>query len=115
MILLYSLLILTLPTIIVLNVLLYHIIVRRALKKYIKPKLKDNGFTFLNYKWPGLFSNGDFKNDKITLTVMSKNGSVVSSTYAYIYYHKFNDTKKVTVRIGTTFLIIYKVDFSSEL
>jgi hypothetical protein len=94
--------------------LLYHMIVRKTLRKYIKPKLKDNNMSFIKYKWPGLFSNGDFKDDEMALTIMSKNGSVVNSIYADIYYNKLDDTKRVTARIDTTFLIINKVHYSSE-
>lgn len=115
MILLYSLVILIVPIVIALNLFLYQMIVRKALRKYIRPKLKENNLTFINYKWPGLFSNGDFKDDKLALTVMGKNGSIVNSTYAYIYYNKLNETKKVTARIDTTFFKICKVHYNSEL
>jgi hypothetical protein len=112
---LYSLIILLFPTIIALNMLLYHMIVRKALRKYIKPKLKDNNMSFIKYKWPGLFSNGDFKDDEMALTIMSKNGSIVNSTYVDIYYNKLDDTKKITARIDTIFFFIYKVHYSSKL
>ena len=116
MILLYSLLILIFPLVISLNVLMYRGIVKKALRKYIEPKLKERGLLFIDYKWPGLFSNGDFDDDTLTLTMMNKNGNVSNSTYAYIYYKgEENETKKITVRIDRKFWIIDKITYSSEL
>ncbi len=114
MILLYSLLILIFPVIAFVNVLIYRIIVRKALKKYIEPQLKEKGLLFISFKWPGLFSNGDFKNDTLTLTVMNKNGKVSNSVYAYIYYKDLSDIKRITTRIDTKFGIIDSITYSSE-
>jgi hypothetical protein len=114
MILLYSLLILIFPVVIALNMLIYRIIIKNALKKYIEPKLKEKGLLFIDYKWPGLLSNGDFEDNNLTLKVMNKNGNVSNSTYAYIYYKELNGAKKITVRVDTTFWIIDSVTYSSE-
>jgi hypothetical protein len=116
MIILYSLLILIFPFIISINVLIYRSIVKNALKKYIEPKLKEKGLVFIDYKWPGFFSNGDFEDDTMALTIMNKNGNVYNSSYAYIYYkeEEGSETRKVTVRIGTIFWFINKITYSSE-
>ena len=93
--------------------LIYRLIVKKALRKFIEPKLTEKGLTFVDYKWPGLLSNGDFKPDDITF-IMNKNGNIFNSSYAYIFYKDGNDTKKVTARIDTTFWFINKVMYSSE-
>ena len=115
MILFYSLIILIFPLIIGLIILIYHLIVKKALKKFIEPKLSERGLTFIEYKWPGLLSNGDFKSDDITLMVMNKNGNASNSIYVYIFYKEGSETKKITVRINTTFWFINEVVYSSEI
>ena len=115
MILFYSSLILFFPFLIFIISLTYRSIVTRAIRKYIEPKLNENNLQFIEYKWPGFLSTGDFKDDGIALTIMNKNGSVSNSSYAYIYYKKGNEIKKVTVRIDTTFWSIDEIIYSSKL
>jgi hypothetical protein len=95
------------------QMLIYRALVRGALRTYIEPMLKEKGFLFIDYKWPGLFSDGDFDNEIFTLTVMNINGNASTSTYAYIFYKDGNDTKKVTARIEATFWFIDKVLYST--
>jgi hypothetical protein len=114
MFLVYTLIVLLFPAVIGLNMLIYNVIVKKALRKFIEPKLKEQKLTFIEYKWPGLLSYGDFKSDGITFTFMNKNGKPFNSIFTYIFYRKENETKKVTVRIDTTFLVITKVVYSSE-
>jgi hypothetical protein len=114
MILLYSLIILIFPFIISVNILLYRVIVRKAVKNHIKPELKEKRLLFINFKWPGLFSSGDFKNNALALTLMNKNGKVSNSVYAYIYYKDLSDIKRITARIDTKFGFIDSVTYSSE-
>ena len=102
------------PLLIGLNILAYRIIVKKAIKKYIEPKLKEKGLLFVDFKWPGLMSSGDFEGDFLISAIMNKMGWVSNSIYVYIYYRDLDDTKKVTVRIDTTFFIINKVAYSSE-
>jgi hypothetical protein len=115
MILLYTLAILLFPLIIALNMLIYRLIVKKALKKYIEPKLTQRGLLFIDYKWPGLFSSGDFKDQALTITIMNKNGNIFNSVYTYVYYKESNETKKITARIDTIFWFIKKVTYSSDL
>lgn len=99
---------------IALQMLIYRIILKNALRKYIEPKLKEKGFIFINYKWPGILSNGDFEPDDIKLTVMNKNGSASQSYYAYVFYKDSNETKKITARINTAIWSIDSVVYSSD-
>ncbi|WP_461453375.1 hypothetical protein [Mucilaginibacter sp.] len=114
MIIFIPIVILFFSLIIALQFLIYRIIIKNALTKYIEPKLKEKGFIFIDYKWPGLLSNGEFKPDDIALSVMNKNGNASISNYAYIFYKDVNDTKKVTAKIDTTLLSITSVSFSSD-
>jgi hypothetical protein len=114
MILLYCLVILIFPVIIGLNILTYRFIVNKALKKHIKPMLEESGLIFIEYKWPGLLSNGEFKPDNTSFKLMNKNGNMFNSMYAYIFYKKANETKKFTVRIDTTAWYVNKVAYSSD-
>jgi hypothetical protein len=116
MFLFYSLVVLIFPVIIGLNILIYRLVVNKALKKYIKPMLVEKGLIFIEYKWPGLLSNGDFKPDDISFTIVNTNGNISNSKYAYIFYKKASEIKKITVRIDTMFLfIINKVAYSSDI
>lgn len=115
MILFYALAILLFSVIIGLNVLICRAIIKAALRKYIEPLLKEKGLAFVDYKWAGLFSSGDFKENQIQLTFASTNGRVSNSIYTYVYYRDLNDTKRITVRIDTTFLIIKKIAYSTEI
>jgi len=114
MILFLLLVILIFPLTIGLNILIYRLIVKSALRKFIEPKLSEKGLIFVDYKWPGVLSNGDFEADGLTFTVMNKNGSVFNSSYAYIFYKDGSETKKITARIDTMFWFIKKVVYSSE-
>jgi len=100
---------------VLLFVLTYINTMEQALRKYIKPALEEKGLLYIDYKWPGLFSDGDFNETDFTITVMNNYGSASYSHYAYIYYKVGGETKKTTVRIDTTFWVIKKVTYSSEL
>ena len=115
MFLLYSLLILFFPLLISLNVLIYVSIVKKALRKYIKPILEEKNLSYVEYKWPGLFSDGDFNENDFIISIVNSYGSTSNSYYAYIYYRTGNETKKTTVKIDTRFWVIKKVTYSSEL
>ncbi len=113
MILIYSLIILLFPFIISVNVLIYRAMVKKAIRKYIEPKLKEKGLLFINYKWPGLLSTGDFDNGwNITLNT---GGNTSQSVYVYIYYEDSSGAKRITARIDTTLWFINSVTYSSEL
>jgi len=116
MILLYSLVVLVFAIMIGLPILTYRITINKAIKSYIIPKLEEKGFDFIEYRWPGLFSTGSFKDDNFKLTVMNKNGNSISSRYVDIVYYKpSGETHKITARITSKFFFIDQVSFSREL
>ena len=105
---------LTILLLIALQKFINRYIIKKALRDYIEPKLKKRGFTFIYYEWPDLFSNGDFEDDSLMVTIINLRGRVSYSTYVYIYYKEFDGTKRVTARIDTTFYSIDEVVYSSE-
>ena len=98
---------------ILLQIIIYRSVVKKAIKKYIEPKLNKNGYTFIEYKWPGFLSSGDFNDLEITL-VANKYGNSSNDFYVDIYYKAGRDTKKITTKIELAFLSINSVSSSSE-
>jgi hypothetical protein len=91
------------------NIFFVRFLINRALKKFVKPKSESKGFTFLYYKWCGLFSFGNFKDDKLGLTF---GGDPRISIYVNIFYKGSDFEKHFTVRIDTIFGFIRKVAYS---
>lgn len=102
------------PTLILLNFCIYKYVINKAIRKYIKPKLQSFGFTFLDYKWLGFFNHGNFNNDKLVLLPSLKSGYPVIATYVDVFYNEVSNSKRVTVRIDTFFIVILRVSYSSE-
>jgi hypothetical protein len=102
-------------TVIVLNILIVYLIIKRAVNKYVIPKLQSQGLIFIRSKWAGFFSVGDFKKDKLSFRPSFTGGSPLISLYVYIYYEDSNLLKRTTIRIDTLFLFIRKVAFTSDL
>jgi hypothetical protein len=105
------------PLIIASNVFFLHLLIKAALKSYIKPQLEAKGLYFKDYKWCGFFNTGDFKNVDIGLTTLSKTGLNSISVYTFIYYQSVeqNLEKKVTAKIDVVGISIEKVVYSNEL
>jgi len=108
--------------IILLNILIVRLIIKRALRKYIKPDLDKKELYFISYKWVIFFGIGDFtrENDSDAPNNGYWGGaggrSPFLSIYIYIYYYNsHNIDKRVTARIDTLFFFIRKVKYSSEL
>ena len=59
---------------ILINLWLIRYIINRAIRKYVKPKLQESGHSFINYKWLGFFSHGEFTDDKFVLVPGLKGG-----------------------------------------
>lgn len=111
----YILVIICFITVILLNVFIVSYTIKRALKKYIIPKLQERGLLLESYKWVGLLKFGDFKNEKHVLRPSIGGGSPMISIYIYIYYKDLETRKRITVRIDTLFLFIRKVAYSTEI
>lgn len=97
--------------VILLNVLIFKLLIKRALRKFIRPKLENECLIFIDYKWAGFFSFGNFKNEEI---VIRPSGSDPFLTiYIYIYFKDTRSEKRITAKIDTLFLFIRKVTYSS--
>jgi hypothetical protein len=114
MLILNILLLIVFPVVIFLNIFIVSYIIKSALKKFVKPQLIQKGFVFVDYKWCGFFSHGEFKDDKFKITFVSMNGNPSISIYVDIYYKDAGLEKKITIRIDTLFCFIRKVVYSAK-
>jgi len=106
---------LAVTTVISLNILFYWLVVRRAIRKFIKPELKKRNLVYLKYKLIPPFGTGDFvRKQTLTLFVIG-NGNVNPEIYVYIYYKSSEMEKRITARIYSKFLFISKIEFSALL
>lgn len=100
------------------NVLIYKLIVDRAVKKYINPYLSILGYKIDKVKFAGLFQIGDFKRKGSPLRPFMFGGYPIHSTYIYVFV-KTNDPNnnpvRITARIISLFLFIRKVEYSNNL
>ncbi|MEP6613307.1 MAG: hypothetical protein ABJA76_15510 [Mucilaginibacter sp.] len=112
-----SFVVLAFISVIALNIGIHYLLIKRAIRKYVKPTLNQKGLVYVNYRAINLFESGDFKgNDRRTFTpIVSTNGSPSIDIFFYVFY-KFGDLpKRITVKVETTLLVIRNVKYSSEL
>ena len=105
--------ILLLPSIIFLNVVLFHMQIKRAIKRVVKPALEKSQLTYVGYKWAGFWSCGDFKNDSMDFALF-KTGLNTTSIYSYLYYKDSDVNKKITIKIYLIGFEIDKVEYSGK-
>ena len=106
--------ILSIPLVIFINVILFHILIKSAIKRLIKPVLENNKLTFVDYKWVGFWGCGDFKSDNMEFALF-KTGLNTLSIYSFLYYKNLDVIKKITVKIYVEGLKVSKVEFSSKI
>ena len=99
------------------NVIVFHILIKRAIKDFVNPALSSKNMVFINYKWPGFFSKGDFKDGDIALNALSNTGLNRTSIYSYIYYKDLKGglIKSVTIKIYRVSSSIENVVYSSDI
>lgn len=100
--------------VILLNIYIPKYIINNALNKFVKPTLQSKGLAFVRYKWCGLLSTGNFKDNSIGITFASQNGSPMNSVYIDVIYFDNNLEKSTTVKIDTVFWFIKKVTYSND-
>ncbi|MBS1523097.1 MAG: hypothetical protein JST50_19000 [Bacteroidetes bacterium] len=103
--------------IIICNVIVFHLAIRQAIKKFVNPALSSKDLVFVNYKWPGFFSRGNFKEGEKALNALFSTGLNRTSIYSYIYYKdlKVGLIKSVTIKIYRTGSSIEDVVYSSAV
>jgi hypothetical protein len=101
--------------IILLNIIIGKAFINRAIRKFVIAKLESKGLSYLKYKWTGLFSYGDFKNEKITFRPSFGGGSPWLSIYVFIFYLEHRVEKRMTIKIDTFMFFIRTVVFSDDL
>ena len=97
------------------NALFIYLFIKRAVNKYVKPRLQSRGLIFVRSKWAGLFNSGDFGGTGFSIKPSFSLGNSFISIYAYIYYKEADVTKRLTIRVDRIFFFIRNVNFSSEI
>lgn len=96
------------------NIVIYKLIVRSAIYKWINPELSKLGYSVGRTKFVGLFSNGDFKSKQLTIKFVPKNGNILNSTYLYLFIvDNLNKEIRITAKINSVFLVVTSVEYSS--
>ena len=79
--------------VILINILLFQLWIKSAIKRIVKPALENNHLNYIGYKWVGFWGCGDFKYDKMDFALF-KTGMNTSSIYSYLYYKDLQINKK---------------------
>jgi hypothetical protein len=112
-----SFVVLILTLVIALNIGIHYLLIKRAIRKYVKPTLNQKGLVYINYRAINIFASGDFegKDRRTFIPVVSTGGSPSIDIFFYIFYKSGDLPKRITVKIETTLLFIRNVKYSSEL
>ena len=103
-----------LPFIILANVALFHLLVKTAIRRIVKPELEKRNLTYVSYKWAGFWSCGDFRNDSMDFALF-KTGLNTISIYSYVYYKDSDEIKKITIKIYIVGVGVNKVEYSNTI
>ena len=106
--------ILIIPLVLLLNVLLFHFLIKKAIKAFVKPELARKGLIFMGYKWVGFLGCGDFKNEQMEFALFKTSLNSIS-IYSFIDYKDFDNIKRVTVKINVLGLSVGNVIYSNDL
>ena len=109
---------LVLTFIIVVNIIVFHIMIKRAIKDFVNPFLSSKNKIFVSYKWAGFLSKGDFKDGQNPLDALLFNtGLNRTSIYSYIYYKDLNCEliKRITIKIYRVSGSVKDVIYSSDI
>ncbi len=102
--------------VIALNIGIHYLLIKRAIRKYVKPALEKKGLAYIDYKTINIFESGDFKGkEEKKFTLLVTNGSPSIDIYIYVYYQSGDLQKRITVKVETRLLFISTVKYSGEL
>ena len=102
------------PLVILLNVILFYVLIKIAIKRFVKPELERKQLLFVDYKWVGFWGCGDYKNESIEFALF-KTGLNTISIYSYIYYKDSDCPKRTTIKIYITGFNIDRVEYRNVL
>jgi len=92
------------------NYLIYRKIVATALRRFINPYLESQELKLKEFKFTGLFNNGDFNYEGFEPSFIPEMGKFIISTYVYVFaLSQTGQTIRFTVKIYSKFLFIQKV------
>ena len=102
-------------SVLIINLLIFLFIKSSARKKILEPLLEQKSMKLEKLKFAGFFNTGDFKELSFQ-PLFIKGGKSDISIYYYVYYSdNTNETKRVTMKIGTTLCFISSVEFKPEI
>jgi len=97
------------------NYLIYRKIVAGALRKFISPYFESQGLKLKEFKFTGLFNNGDFSYEGVHPTFIPEMGKFITSTYIYVFaLSQTGQIIRFTAKIHCRFLFIQMVFLRSE-
>lgn len=97
------------------NFFIYKSLVKRAIRKKIKPYLYSLEYEFIELKYRGLFYHGNFNPNSSSL-IMNPDGKSKQSIYQeLIYRDKIGELKSVTARIDNEFMFLTNVFFYPQI
>lgn len=92
------------------NYLIYRKIVADALRKFINPYLESQELKLKEFKFTGLFNNGDFSYEGVSPIFIPEMGKFITSTYVYVFaLSRTGQVIRFTVKIHCRFLFIQEV------
>lgn len=98
----------------IINIVIYKVILRKALRKFIVPYLNDLGYHLERTKFIGLFGTGDLKRKVFSVRPLMPTGSPVISMYIYLYIRsEAGVAKRITARLTSIFLWVKSVEYSN--
>ena len=102
--------------VILLNLLFARLIIAKAVKKLIVPRLIKLGFDFIRIEKVGFLKTGDFNDSSFAIGPYNPIGKYKISLYRYVFFKdKSKKESKTTVRIDWDIFRKTKIDFKPIL
>jgi hypothetical protein len=101
---------------ILLNLLITRLIIGKALKKLVVPRLVESGFDFIRIEKVGFLKTGDFNDSSFSIRPYNRTGNYKISLYRYVVYKdRSKKERKTTLRIDWNIFRKTKIDFKPGL
>ena len=102
--------------VILLNLLFARLIIGKALKNLIVPRLIELGFDFIRIEKVGFLKTGDFKDSSFAIRPYNPMGKYKISLYRCVFYKDISKKeRKTTVRIAWNLFRKTKIDFNPSI
>jgi hypothetical protein len=99
-------------TIVMLNIFIAHLIVKKTTNTKIIPKLNEYGFEFVRMEKIGFLKTGDFRESGIEIRPYNPLGKFKICIYRYVFYFdKSKKLRRTTVKIDWNLFRKTRIDF----